>query len=152
MSDKLNELFNMESNDKNLPESIGDIINSVVEEPQILIKNNNDFDIDYNTVRNNLKELISKGSAAIDGILHVASEGDSPRAYEVVGQLIKSVAEANKDLIDLHKKIKDIKDNSVVNNNQTQTKIDNAIFVGSTADLQKMLRGQIDEMKKLENE
>ena len=60
MSDKLNELFNMESNDKNLPESIGDIINSVVEEPQILIKNNNDFDIDYNTVRNNLKELISK--------------------------------------------------------------------------------------------
>ena len=152
MSDKLNELFNMESNDKNLPESIGDIINSVVEEPQILIKNNNDFDIDYNTVRNNLKELISKGSAAIDGILHVASEGDSPRAYEVVGQLIKSVAEANKDLIDLHKKIKDIKDNSVVNNNQTQTKIDNATFVGSTADLQKMLRGQIDEMKKLENE
>ena len=152
MSDKLNELFNMESNDKNLPESIGDIINSVVEEPKILIKNNNDFDIDYNTVRNNLKELISKGSAAIDGILHVASEGDSPRAYEVVGQLIKSVAEANKDLIDLHKKIKDIKDNSVVNNNQTQTKIDNAIFVGSTADLQKMLRGQIDEMKKLENE
>jgi len=96
--------------------------------------------------------LITKGSSAIDGILHVASEGDSPRAYEVVGQLIKSVAEANKDLIELHKKIKEIKDNTVINNNQTQTKIDNAIFVGSTADLQKMLRGQLDEIKQLNNE
>ena len=95
--------------------------------------------------------MISKGNTAIEGILHVASEGDSPRAYEVVGQLIKTLVDANKDLIELHNKVKQITDSSVVNNNQTQTKIDNAIFVGSTADLQKMLRGQMDQIKQLDN-
>jgi len=144
MSDKLNEIFNLEETKQ--PESIGDIIKTSKE-----VKQESDFDVDYTEVRANLKELISKGSTAIEGILHVAAEGDSPRAYEVVGQLIKSVAEANKDLIELHKKIKEINTNSVTNNNQTQTKIDNAIFVGSTADLQKMLRGQLDQIKQLEN-
>lgn len=146
MNEKLNEIFNLETQ----PESVGDIIQASKNEIKQVSKDS-DFDVDYNQVRTNLKDLIAKGSAAIDGILHVASEGDSPRAYEVVGQLIKSVADANKDLIELHKKIKEITDTSVTNNNQTQTKIDNAIFVGSTADLQKMLRGQLDQIKQLEN-
>lgn len=146
MNEKLNEIFNLEKQ----PESIGEIIEASKNEIKQVSKDS-DFDVDYSAVRTNLKDLIAKGSAAIDGILHVASEGDSPRAYEVVGQLIKSVADANKDLIELHKKIKEITDTSVTNNNQTQTKIDNAIFVGSTADLQKMLRGQLDQIKQLEN-
>jgi hypothetical protein len=146
MNEKLNEIFNLEKQ----PESIGEIIEASKNEIKQVSKNS-DFDVDYGEVRTNLKDLIAKGSAAIDGILHVASEGDSPRAYEVVGQLIKSVADANKDLIELHKKIKEITDTSVTNNNQTQTKIDNAIFVGSTTDLQKMLRGQLDQIKQLEN-
>jgi len=146
MNEKLNEIFNLDKQ----PESIGEIIEASKNEIKQVSKES-DFDVDYSAVRTNLKDLIAKGSAAIDGILHVASEGDSPRAYEVVGQLIKSVADANKDLIELHKKIKEITDTSVTNNNQTQTKIDNAIFVGSTADLQKMLRGQLDQIKQLEN-
>ena len=146
MNEKLNEIFTLEKQ----PESIGEIIEASKNEIKQVSKDS-DFDVDYSAVRTNLKDLIAKGSAAIDGILHVASEGDSPRAYEVVGQLIKSVADANKDLIELHKKIKEITDTSVTNNNQTQTKIDNAIFVGSTADLQKMLRGQLDQIKQLEN-
>ena len=146
MNEKLNEIFNLDKQ----PESIGEIIEASKNEIKQVSKDS-DFDVDYSAVRTNLKDLIAKGSAAIDGILHVASEGDSPRAYEVVGQLIKSVADANKDLIELHKKIKEITDTSVTNNNQTQTKIDNAIFVGSTADLQKMLRGQLDQIKQLEN-
>lgn len=146
MNEKLNEIFNLDKQ----PESIGEIIEASKNEVKQVSKES-DFDVDYSAVRTNLKDLIAKGSAAIDGILHVASEGDSPRAYEVVGQLIKSVADANKDLIELHKKIKEITDTSVTNNNQTQTKIDNAIFVGSTADLQKMLRGQLDQIKQLEN-
>ena len=153
MSDKLNEIFDMTQSDKPeevIPDSIGQIIN--LNKSEIKSTDSNDFQLDYNEVRKNLKELISKGSAAIDGILHIASEGESPRAYEVIGQLIKSVADTNKDLLDLHKKVKDITDVSVTNNNQTQTKIDNAIFVGSTADLQKMLRGQLDQIKKLNNE
>lgn len=146
MNEKLNEIFNLDKQ----PESIGEIIEASKNEIKQVSKES-DFDVDYSAVRTNLKDLIAKGSAAIDGILHVASEGDSPRAYEVVGQLIKSVADANKDLIELHKKIKEITDTSITNNNQTQTKIDNAIFVGSTADLQKMLRGQLDQIKQLEN-
>ena len=149
MNEKLNEIFNIEEKQ---PDSIGELIkpNNTIEIKQSEFKEN-DFDIDYTTVRCNLKELISKGNTAIEGILHVASEGDSPRAYEVVGQLIKTLVDANKDLIELHNKVKQITDSSVVNNNQTQTKIDNAIFVGSTADLQKMLRGQMDQIKQLDN-
>jgi len=153
MSDKLNEIFDMTSLQKSeeiVPDSIGEIINS--SKSEIKASESNDFQLDYNEVRKNLKDLISKGSAAIDGILHIASEGESPRAYEVIGQLIKSVADTNKDLLDLHKKVKDITDVNVTNNNQTQTKIDNAIFVGSTADLQKMLRGQLDQIKKLNSD
>lgn len=146
MNEKLNEIFNLEKQ----PESIGEIIEASKNETKQVSKNS-DFDVDYGEVRTNLKDLIAKGSSAIDGILHVASEGDSPRAYEVVSQLIKSVADANKDLIELHNKVKQISDNSIVNNNQTQTKIDNAIFVGSTTDLQKMLRGQLDQIKQLNN-
>lgn len=148
MSEKLNEIFNIEPTQ---PESIGELINIPKQEIKQSESKEKDFDIDYTTVRCNLKELISKGNTAIEGILHVASEGDSPRAYEVVGQLIKTLVDANKDLIELHNKVKQITDNSVVNNNQTQTKIDNAIFVGSTADLQKMLRGQMDQIKQLDN-
>jgi hypothetical protein len=149
MSEKLNEIFNIEEKQ---PDNIGELIRSkdIVEARQSESKQE-DFDVDYTTVRTNLKELISKGNTAIEGILHVASEGDSPRAYEVVGQLIKTLVDANKDLIELHNKVKQITDTSVTNNNQTQTKIDNAIFVGSTADLQKMLRGQLDQIKQLEN-
>jgi hypothetical protein len=148
MNENLNELFNIE---EPTPNSVGEILQASKNNLNQSENKISDFDVDYTEVRDNLKNLISKGSAAIDGILHVASEGDSPRAYEVVGQLIKSVADANKDLIELHKKIKEITDTSVTNNNQTQTKIDNAIFVGSTADLQKMLRGQLDQIKQLEN-
>jgi hypothetical protein len=149
MSEKLNEIFNIEEKQ---PDNIGELIRSkdIVEARQSESKQE-DFDVDYTTVRTNLKELISKGNTAIEGILHVASEGDSPRAYEVVGQLIKTLVDANKDLIELHNKVKQITDTSITNNNQTQTKIDNAIFVGSTADLQKMLRGQLDQIKQLEN-
>ena len=148
MNENLNELFNIE---EPTPNSVGEILQASKNNLNQSENKISDFDVDYTEVRDNLKNLISKGSAAIDGILHVASEGDSPRAYEVVGQLIKSVADANKDLIELHKKIKEITDTSVTNNNQTQTKIDNAIFLGITADLQKMLRGQLDQIKQLEN-
>ena len=78
-------------------------------EDKPLAKPLEDADKDYRSVRGNLYSIISKGNEAIDGILEVAQEGDSPRAYEVAAQMIKTVAEANKDLLDLHKKMKDIK-------------------------------------------
>jgi hypothetical protein len=147
MNEKLNDIFNIEKQ----PESIGELINTTKTEITVPKNPEQDLQIDYTTVRQNLKDLISKGNTAIEGILHVASEGDSPRAYEVVGQLIKTLADANKDLLELHSKVKQINETNVTNNNQTQTKIDNAIFVGSTADLQKMLKGQLDQIKQLGN-
>ena len=92
---------------------------------------------DYDYTRGNLYSLIEKGQEAINGIMEVAGETASPRAYEVAGQLIKSVADTTDKLADLHKKIKDIEDD----NSKTQGNVtNNALFVGSTAELQKMLK------------
>ena len=91
---------------------------------------------DYDLVRQNLKDIIDQGKVAIEGILDVAGEGDSPRAYEVVSQLLKSTSEANKDLLDLHKKKKELEREEGSLKNQTTN---NNLFVGSTKDLQRML-------------
>ena len=92
---------------------------------------------DYDYTRGNLYSLIEKGQEAINGIMEVAGETASPRAYEVAGQLIKSVADTTDKLADLHKKVKDIE----VDNPKTQSTVtNNALFVGSTAELQKMLK------------
>jgi len=95
------------------------------------------IDKDYEYSRANLYSLIEKGQEAINGMMEVAGEGGSPRAYEVAGQLIKSVADTTDKLIDLQKKLKDVEeDNKKTTNNVTN----NAVFVGSTSELQKMLK------------
>ena len=97
--------------------------------------NASDSEKDYWLVRKNMKELISTGEDAIEGILRVALDSDAPRAYEVAAQMIKTVAEANKDLMDLHKKVKEI-NKEETNYNATTN---NAIYVGSTKDLQELV-------------
>ena len=97
----------------------------------------NDVDQDYDYTRANLYSLIEKGQESLNGVLEVAGETASPRAYEVAGQLIKSVADTTDKLADLHKKVKDIE----ADNPKTQNTVtNNALFVGSTAELQKMLK------------
>ena len=92
---------------------------------------------DYDYTRGNLFSLIEKGQEAINGIMEVAGETASPRAYEVAGQLIKSVADTTDKLADLHKKVKDIE----ADNPKTQNTVtNNALFVGSTSELSKMLK------------
>jgi len=92
---------------------------------------------DYDHTRGNLYSLIEKGQEAINGIMEVAGETASPRAYEVAGQLIKSVADTTDKLADLHKKVKDIE----ADNPKTQNTVtNNALFVGSTTELSKMLK------------
>ena len=113
------------------------------------IKTNNTYPIsstfderkkDYQMVRDNLKHIIETSSVAIDGILNVASEGESPRAYEVVSQLIKTTLEANESLINLHKRIKDI-EHLDEKKEQSQNQItNNSIYVGSTKELLSMIR------------
>ena len=107
-----------------------------------------DSEKDYWLVRKNMKELISTGEEAIEGILKVATEGDSPRAYEVAAQMIKTVAEANKDLIDLHKKMKDINKEETTINNTTN----NALYIGSTSELQDLINQSRSAKKALSND
>jgi len=97
---------------------------------------------DYEYTRGNLYSLIEKGQEAVDGILDLAQQSDSPRAYEVAGQLIKSVADATDKLIDLQKKMKDLGEDKSGPTHVTN----NALFVGSTADLQKMLKQSLKNM------
>ena len=101
-----------------------------------------DIETDYNYSRAQLYSLVEKGQEAVDGALDVAQQSDSARAYEVAGQLIKHVADTADKLIDLQKKMKDIDE---VKDNKTTNVTNNSLFVGSTSDLQKMLK---DTMKK----
>ena len=95
-------------------------------------KEKDDINKDYEYSRGNLYSLIEKGQEAVNGILELAQESDSARAYEVAGQLIKSVADTTDKLIDLQKKMKDIDEEP----NRGPTNVTNALFVGSTAELQ----------------
>ena len=96
-----------------------------------------DVEKDYSYTRGNLYSLIEKGQEAINGIMEVAGETASPRAYEVAGQLIKSVADTTDKLVDLQKKVKELdEDNPKTPNSITN----NALFVGSTSELSKMLK------------
>jgi len=129
---------NYESIDKALNISDTDIVPS---KKETLRKEDtpkkNEVEKDYEYTRANLYSIIEKGQEAINGIMEVAGESASPRAYEVAGQLIKSVADTTDKLADLHKKVKDIEED---NPKKQNTVTNNALFVGSTAELQKMLK------------
>jgi len=106
-------------------------------------KNNPDIDNDYKYSRENYYNLIERGQEAIDGILDIAREGQHPRAYEVAGQLIGQVAGTVDKLQDLQKKLKDLKELP----KSASPQIKNALFVGSTAELQKMLRNKNEDIE-----
>ena len=106
------------------------------------------LDADFNYVRENIKGLIDNGSCAIDEILKVAKAGDSPRAYEVLGQLLKTVSEMNKDLIDLYQKTKQVKKEEIKVNNTTN----NSIYVGSTSELQDLINQDRSRRKALDSQ
>ena len=104
--------------------------------PNVVLKKN-DIEKDYKYTRGQLYSLIEKGQEAINGIMEVAGESASPRAYEVAGQLIKSVADSTDKLMDLQKKMKDIDEESTKTQNNVTN---NALFVGSTSELSKLLK------------
>ena len=119
--------------------------------PRKIDENKPHIDQDYENSRENYYNLIDKGNEAIEGILDIAKEGQHPRAYEVAGQLIGQVAQTVDKLQDLQKKLKDLKELPKTAN----ANIKNALFVGSTAELQKMLNKKTVETnteRKKENE
>ena len=97
-----------------------------------------DVDNDYENARKNFYSLINKGNTAIDGILNLAKESEHPRSYEVAGQLIKVVGDTTQELLKLQKNLKELKkvDDKAPRN------VTNALFVGSTSELQKLINGK----------
>ena len=107
--------------------------------PKPIVQSQGDIDIekDYKYTRGQLYSIIEKGQEAINGILELAQESEMPRAYEVAGQLIKNVADATDKLMDLQKKLKDVNEEKEA---KGPTTVNNSLFVGSTAELQKFLK------------
>ena len=138
VDEKISKMLNTEFKPKELSKPIP----STAREIEVKA---NDSEKDYWLVRKNMKELIKTGEDAIDGILKVATEGDSPRAYEVAAQMIKTVADTNKDLMDLHKKMKDINKEEINMNSTTN----NSIYVGSTSELQDLINHERSTKKSL---
>ena len=142
IDDKLNEVLNIA--DEVLEKQVKEEKNPLEianEPPKPVAPENAEVDTDFDTGRNELYKMLEKGNTAIDGILNLAKEGEHPRAYEVAGQLIKTqsvVAEILLDLRDKLKKIKDVKELGPKN-------VTNALFVGSTTELQKMIKKNKDK-------
>ena len=105
------------------------------QKPDRLTKN--DIEKDYEYTRGNLYSIREKGQEAINGILELAQDSEMPRAYDVAGQLIKSVSDATDKLMDLQKKLKDVEEETKQKGPST---VNNALFVGSTAELQKLFK------------
>ena len=115
--------------------------NNITVPKKIPKSNEDDIENDYKYQREeNFYGLVEKGSQAIEGILELAKEQEHPRAYEVAGNLIKQVAEVTEKLGDLQEKMRKLKEVP----NSAPKNVTNALFVGSTAELQKMLKGKTD--------
>lgn len=135
--DGLNDAFNVSSEIVS-SETSEEIVNSKIEKISTTV---DDIKKDYEYTRGNLYSLIEKGQEAINGILELAQESEMPRAYEVAGQLIKNVADATDKLMDLQKKLKDVEEEK----QRGPTNVTNALFVGSTAELAKLLKQQTQD-------
>ena len=134
MKNNLDDAFNItptevEVDQTEVKEPVG------IQKPDRLTKN--DIEKDYEYTRGNLYSIIEKGQEAINGILELAQDSEMPRAYEVAGQLIKSVSDATDKLMDLQKKVKDVNEDAPQKGPNT---VNNALFVGSTAELAKLLK------------
>jgi len=126
--ENLDKTFNIESAIEKAEDTVVDIKKATTSK---------DLDNDYEYTRGQLYNLIEKGQEAINGILDVAQNSDHPRAYEVAGNLIKNVADISDKLVDLQKKMKDISEEK---SKGPSSVTNNAMFVGSTSELQKMLK------------
>ena len=140
--DPIDEALNIESNIdvSNTPE------NGCVKRKDKLKNISDDVEKDYDYTRANLYSLIEKGQESLNGIMELAGESASPRAYEVAGQIIKSVADTTDKLMELQKKVKEVDEEKAKG---PSTVTNNAVFVGSTSDLSKMLKdGLLNNDKK----
>lgn len=134
--ESLDEVFNVTS------EVMSKEVETIKAPPKKVDSLVNEIRKDYEYSRGNYYSIIEKGQEAINSILELAQESESPRAYEVVSQLIKNVADATDKLMELQQKLKDIEE---VKQSSGPTNVTNALFVGSTAELSKLLKAQKEQ-------
>ena len=136
VTDNLNEIFDVES------ELVDDAPTHSLRRPNFEEKAKSlpdDISEDYHYARDNLYDVIEKGTFALDNLLELAKASEHPRAFEVVSQLTKTLVEANKDLLDIQKKVKILREEETKDPSAGVT--NNTLYVGSTADLQKLING-----------
>lgn len=138
--DSLDKAFNIKNEDIIVKAEEKEIEISIEPQVEPQPKPNDDVRRDYDYARGNLYSLIEKGQEAINGILELAQESDSPRAYEVAGQLIKNTGEIAEKMMNLQKTLKEIEEDKP----SGPTTVNNALFVGTTADLTKLLKQQLN--------
>ena len=131
VTDNLNDVFEVGT----------DLVEVEKEKPSVSVPQ--DVDNDYKYARENLYGVIEKSTDALDNLIDLAKASEHPRAFEVVAQLTKTLVDANKDLLDIQKKVKDLKREDKRENPKNVT---NALFVGSTAELQKMISGKNNDV------
>jgi|TARA_R110000868_G_scaffold259475_1_gene517730 hypothetical protein len=108
----------------------------------VTVEASDPINADADFARNNIRELVTQGNQAVDELMLIARDGQHPRAFEVLSGLMKNLADMNKDLLEIHKRKKDLVPKAESQNNLN---IDKAVFVGSTAELVKMLKTQKQE-------
>jgi dGTP triphosphohydrolase len=144
ITDNMNDILGIE----------GELIEYEEAKTPIVIESNGqekDVEHDYQYVRQNLHDIIDKGSMSLDALLELAKASEHPRAFEVVGQLTKTLVDANKDLIEVQRKIKELKKDTV-EKESAKNVTNNNLFVGSTADLLKALRNKEDDDVRVQGE
>ena len=133
IDEKFEKIFNLP------PNNVSDeIVGELVKDENNIVEGANDIDTDYQYARENLYGLIESGSNALNDLVEIASQSQSPRAFEIVSQLIKTLTDANKDLLEVQNKVKKLKDETPKGPNN----VTNALFIGNTTELQKLLKEQ----------
>ena len=135
-NDAISEALGIENAVEIIPPKIPE---SIINTPH----EDDDIKADYNLSRRTFRDLINKGNSAMESLTDLAKESESPRAYEVLATMMRTVADTTKDLYDLQKKTKDLKGQD--KNDQPNVSVDKAIFVGTTADLLKQIKEKKDE-------
>ena len=130
MEQNFEDIFDLPTNNDTVEDTPSELL-----EPSLPAVNN-DIDNDYQYARENLYNVIERGSDALNTLVELANQSESPRAFEVVGTLIKTLTDANKDLLEIQKKVKSLKQETT----SGPKNVTNALFVGNTAELQQLIK------------
>jgi hypothetical protein len=131
MEENFEEIFDLPSND----DVEGELVIDTPKKP-LSPEGSDDVDTDYQYARENLYNVIERGSDALNTLVEIANQSESPRAFEIVSTLIKTLSDANKDLLEVQTKVKKLKEETATG----PKNVTNALFIGNTSELQKLIR------------